>query len=58
MFADLQQLAAAEVFVGTFSSNVGRLVFLLREAGGLKNRTSSISLDDDWYPGRRRLVAA
>lgn len=52
MFADLQQLTAAEVFVGTFTSNVGRLVYLRREASGSKLRESSISLDDEWHPGR------
>lgn len=51
MFTDLKQLAKAEVFVGTFSSNVGRLVALLREAAG-KSRKSSISIDRDWAPGR------
>ncbi|CAN0094322.1 unnamed protein product, partial [Laminaria digitata] len=52
--ADLEQLAAAELFVGTFSSNVGRFVVLLREGLG-KPRNSTISLDrKSWYPGRQR----
>lgn len=51
MFADLEQLTKSELFVGTFSSNVGRLVALLREAAG-KSRESSISIDRDWVPGR------
>lgn len=51
MFADLDQLTKAEMFVGTFSSNIGRLVALLREASG-KPRESSISIDGDWVPGR------
>ncbi|CAM9367715.1 unnamed protein product, partial [Laminaria digitata] len=54
ILADLEQLAAAELFVGTFSSNVGRFVMLLRESLG-KPRNSSISLDaKSWYPGRQR----
>ena len=51
--ADFEQLAAADVFVGTFSSNVGRLVMLLREGAG-KARSSCISLDSVWKPNRQR----
>ena len=51
LMADLDQMVAADVFVGTFSSNVGRLVLLLREAIG-KERSSCISLDYDWHPNR------
>lgn len=53
ILADLEQLAAAELFVGTFSSNVGRLVTVLREGLG-KPRSSSISLDTSWFAGRQR----
>eukprot|EP00752_Nemacystus_decipiens_P018203 g16332.t1 len=53
-FADLHQCTSADVFVGTFSSNMGRLLVLLRESIGLKPRSSSISLDGPWWPGRRR----
>lgn len=54
LMADLEQLAAADVFVGTSSSNMGRLVFLLREGVG-KERSSSISMDKAWTPkGRSR----
>ncbi|CAM9799642.1 unnamed protein product, partial [Laminaria digitata] len=54
ILADLEKLAAAELFVGTFSSNVGRFVVVLREGLG-KPRNSSISLDQkSWYPGRQR----
>ena len=53
-FADLHQCTRADVFVGTFSSNMGRLLVLLRESIGLKPRSSSISLDVPWWPGRRR----
>ena len=52
-FADIEQLAAADVFVGTFTSNVGRLVAMLREGLG-KPRESSISLDASWQPVRSR----
>ncbi|CAM9648443.1 unnamed protein product [Laminaria digitata] len=51
ILADFDQLAAAELFVGTFTSNVGRFVVLLREGLG-KPRHSSISMDaSSWYPG-------
>ena len=53
LMADLDQLAAANVFVGTFSSNVGRLVMLLRESFG-KPRHSCISLNVEWQPNRQR----
>lgn len=53
MLADFKRLVEAEVFVGTFSSNVGRLMVVLREAGGTKSRESSISVDTpNWWPGR------
>lgn len=52
LMADFEQLAAADVFVGTFSSNVGRLVMLLREGAG-KARSSCISLDYAWKPNRQ-----
>ena len=53
-FADIEQLAAADIFVGTFTSNVGRLVVMLREGLG-KERNSSISLDAPWTPARSRV---
>ncbi|CBJ33653.1 Alpha-(1,6)-fucosyltransferase, family GT23 [Ectocarpus siliculosus] len=52
--ADLQQLTAADLFVGTFSSNMGRLLVLLRESIGLKDRASAVSIDGPWRAGRRR----
>lgn len=53
VIADLHQLAAADLFVGTFSSNVGRLVFLFRDALG-KPRDSSVSVDNPgWWAGRQ-----
>lgn len=56
LLADLMQLAAAEVFVGTFSSNIGRLVAVMREADG-KPRGAAMSVDTpDWHPGRRRAL--
>lgn len=51
--ADLKQLAAADVFVGTCSSNLGRLVMVLRDGLG-KEKDSAISLDLPWYPKKER----
>lgn len=57
IMADPEQLAAADVFVGTFSSNIGRLVMVLRDGLG-KPRSSAISLDTEfWWPGRQRNLA-
>ena len=56
LLADLEQLAAADVFVGTCSSNIGRLVFLLRDGLG-KDQSSDISLDREWHPTRLRSLA-
>ncbi|CAM9412918.1 unnamed protein product [Choristocarpus tenellus] len=45
---DLHQLAAAALFVGTFSSNIGRLVFLMR------SHCAAISVEERtryWRPG-------
>ena len=53
LIADLEQLAAADLFVGTCSSNLGRLVMVLRDGLG-KDRESAISLDIPWAPNRRR----
>eukprot|EP00904_Undaria_pinnatifida_P002353 jgi/Undpi1/12118/HiC_scaffold_5.g01794.m1 len=53
LMADLEQLAAADVFVGTCSSNIGRLVMLLRDNLG-KDQDSGISLDKPWLPNRAR----
>eukprot|EP00903_Cladosiphon_okamuranus_P007639 g7408.t1 len=50
--ADLHQCTKADVFVGTFSSNMGRLLVLLRESIGLKPRDSAISVDRSWTAGR------
>lgn len=53
LFADIQMLVEAEVFVGTYTSNLGRLVFLLRDAIG-KPRESTINLEgSNWWPGGR-----
>lgn len=53
LFADIQMLVEAEVFVGTYTSNIGRLVFLLRDAIG-KPRESTINLEGmSWWPGGR-----
>ena len=50
LFSDIERLSNAEVFVGTFSSNIGRIVHVARESKN-KPRTSSISLDVKWHPG-------
>ena len=50
--ADLHQCTKADLFVGTFSSNLGRLLVLLRESVGLKSRDSAISIDQPWKAGR------
>ncbi|CAN0067173.1 unnamed protein product [Pylaiella littoralis] len=49
LFADLKMLSASRVFVGTFSSNVARLVALLREGVHGHQRDSCISLDRQEY---------
>eukprot|EP00177_Eucheuma_denticulatum_P001833 GFKZ01003272.1.p1 GENE.GFKZ01003272.1~~GFKZ01003272.1.p1 ORF type:complete len:364 (+),score=50.12 GFKZ01003272.1:182-1273(+) len=48
LLVEVEMLANAMVFVGTFSSNLGRVVYVLR---GGKSRDSGISLDDRWEPG-------
>lgn len=50
LIADIEKLSDSEVFVGTFSSNIGRLVTVLREFSN-KKRESSISVDVNWFPG-------
>lgn len=51
LHAELQMLSLADVFVGTFSSNIGRLVYLMRETNGFQ-RNSTISVDKrDWHIG-------
>lgn len=49
--AETLMLAGAEVFSGTFSSNVGRIVALMREALE-KPRNSALSADTErWFAG-------
>ncbi|CAM9336655.1 unnamed protein product, partial [Ectocarpus sp. 8 AP-2014] len=56
LHAELRMMSYADVFVGTFSSNIGRLVYLLREINGLP-RYSTHSVDKPtWYFGRRELA--
>ena len=56
-FTELKMLSQANVFIGTYSSNVGRMIVLLRESRGMP-RSSSLSLDHpDWFPNRHLLVA-
>lgn len=53
LHTELAMMSAADVFVGTFSSNIARLVFLVREGLGFP-RNSTISVDDPlWHLGRR-----
>ena len=49
--ADIEKLVESDIFVGTFSSNIGRLVAILRDGIG-KSTESSISMDNEWYAGR------
>eukprot|EP00903_Cladosiphon_okamuranus_P007625 g7394.t1 len=51
---ELQMLAGADVFSGTFSSNLGRIVCLMRHTLN-KPKESALSGDHpDWYPGRHQ----
>lgn len=51
LVADMNKLAHSEVFVGSFSSNLGRLVAVFREGNG-KPRDSSMSVDIKmWHSG-------
>jgi len=43
LLADLEALRGAKAFIGTASSNIGRLVYYLRPPN-----SASISLDEDW----------
>ncbi|CAM9858440.1 unnamed protein product, partial [Ectocarpus sp. 12 AP-2014] len=53
LHAELHMMSHADVFVGTFSSNIGRLVYLMREVNGLP-RNSTLSVDvPEWFLGRR-----
>lgn len=47
LLAEIEALRGATWFVGTFSSNLGRLVHVLRNAPP----NTSVSLDDRWAPG-------
>jgi hypothetical protein len=47
LLAEIDALSAADAFVGSFSSNLGRLVHVLRRA----NANTTISVDDRWGPG-------
>lgn len=47
LLAEIEMLRKARVFVATFSSNLARLVHVLRNA----DERDSVSLDDRWAPG-------
>ncbi|CAM9288060.1 unnamed protein product [Ectocarpus sp. 13 AM-2016] len=56
LHAELHMMSHADVFIGTYSSNIGRLVYLFREVNGLP-RYSTHSVDDPtWHFGRRELA--
>lgn len=44
---DLTALAAVDLFVGSMTSNVGRLVQVLRR----QTPSSSVSVQGEWHPG-------
>lgn len=47
-------LGEAEIFVGTFSSNIARRVVLIRDSNGL-DRDTAMSVDAPvWHAGRRQ----
>ena len=51
---ELQMLAGADVFSGTFSSNLGRIVALMRHTLH-KPEQSTLSVDGRrWFPARKR----
>lgn len=49
LHAELRMMSEATVFVGTFSSNVARFVYVMRESNGF-SRNSTVSVDErEWY---------
>ena len=52
IIADIEKLVESDIFVGTFSSNIGRLVAIIRDGIG-KSTDSSISMDERWHWGVR-----
>lgn len=51
LHAELRMLSEAECFVGTFSSNIARLVFVMREVQG-HPQNSTVSVDEPrWHLG-------
>jgi len=52
LLATLEILSVADIFVGTYSSNVGRLTTVLRAAKG-KHPSTAYSVDvPNWHSGR------
>lgn len=47
LMAEIELMRKARIFIGTFSSNLGRLVYVLRNT----DERDSVSLDDRWSPG-------
>lgn len=53
LLTELHMLREADLFIGTFSSNIGRLMVPLREASGFpRNTTRSVHVGV-WVPGRK-----
>jgi hypothetical protein len=51
LLAELEVMIGAKLFIGTFSSNVGPLVAVLRHARGYEE-SSAISVQGEWAPNR------
>lgn len=47
LIAEIELMRKARIFIGTFSSNLARLVYVLRST----DERDSVSLDDQWAPG-------
>lgn len=47
LLTEIELMRRGRIFIGTFSSNLGRLVYLLRNS----DNRDSVSLDDQWAPG-------
>jgi len=53
LLAALDVLSTTDIFVGSYSSNVGRLVALLRAANGFHPRTTYSVDQENWFAWRR-----
>lgn len=57
LLAELQVLAEADIFVGTYSSNIARYTVLVREANNFAQNTTGSVDKEFWFPGRSLLLA-